>query len=91
MKIVGYEQVQFEGSDGKVISGYNLHLVGQANRPGVQGLCTDNTFISDWRLNQFGYTVAVDDEVQIFYTKNAKTGKRQVAGIYKIPTPNKVD
>ena len=79
MKVIGYIRKNFTTQDGKTICGYNVYLSRMAVGIDAAGCTADRVYLSDARLAESGYTLAVGDEVELSYNRYGK-----VQHIFKI-------
>ena len=70
MKIVGLKKTRFTGSDGKPVSGITVYLT--EPQKDVEGLATDRIFLTDERVNNLSFTLAVGLEIVIYYNRYGK-------------------
>lgn len=75
--LVGIRDLDFTGSDGNKVSGYNLYFTFE--HQDCDGVCTDKIFVSKKKFGQLSFVPQVGSECQIMYNRFGK-----VADIVKV-------
>lgn len=73
MKVIGIRPSSFKGSDGAEVSGVNLYLTEKLTTG--EGYSAERVFVTQNRLNEWGYAPAVGDQVEVTYNRYGKVGK----------------
>ena len=71
MKVIGIAERNFTSKDtGAFIEGFYIYVTFENNR--TTGLASDRLYLSRNRLDQFGYSPSVGDDIDIQYNRYGK-------------------
>lgn len=70
MEVIGYRKSEFDTSDGKHISGFNIYCSYPLEKGHGDGC--DRLFVTDEKLAQSGYIPSVGDTINVLYNKYGK-------------------
>lgn len=73
MKVIGIRPCSFNGSDGSTVSGVNLYLTEQLSQG--EGYSAERVFVTQAKLNEWTYSPAVGDKVELSYNRYGKVGR----------------
>ena len=71
-KIVGYKRSAFTANDGTQVSGMRIFLIAELSGNNAKGYESLSLYLSDAKLANIGYTVSLNDEVEIYYNRYGK-------------------
>lgn len=70
MKVIGIEDVNFTGTDGKEVKGARIHVV-EPLQHGI-GESGDKFFLSEAKLSKLGFTLSVGQVITPLYNRRGK-------------------
>lgn len=78
MKVIGFRESQFKGSDGVTIKGMNIFVTYPSEKG--EGEECERWFLTKARLSEIGYKPAVGDEVKPEYNRFGKVAGLELLG-----------
>ena len=70
MKVIGFYEKSFTGSDGTLIEGVNIYY--SFPLKSGTGFGSSKVFVSSNRLSSLGYYPSIDDDIEILYDRYGK-------------------